>query len=371
MVVLAALALSPLSGSAASWSVEQDGSGDFLEIQPAVDAAAAGDSIMIGPGNYNQLHEGLPNTSMIVFSDQQKDLVFIGANREEVIIGPELFTPDSYGFLLSNNSSYTFRKLTLANLYRGIDVGGDIHVSECTILNCDEGIVSDQSNSGDFSECVFESDDLTSHRFGLMILYAGTVRIAACEFVEMGLDLNRVDDVEVQGCTFTSQDCLAYLSGHSVSGLFENIESNSQVWFEGICNVLVRDCRLEAPDCYLSFAVQDPETIVEAHGNFFDGGSMGSLVLINNSTLLASGNHFINTTGSHAVLIFDLDHLPLVEVDLRNNYWGTTDPDSIAAMIWDINDDPRIQSRVLFQPFENEPVPTEKKSMGGIRAMYR
>lgn len=41
MVVFATLALSSLSVSAASWHVEQDGSGDFLEIQPAVDAAAA------------------------------------------------------------------------------------------------------------------------------------------------------------------------------------------------------------------------------------------------------------------------------------------------------------------------------------------
>ena len=41
---------------------------------------------MIGTGNYNQLHQGLPNTSAIVFSDQQRDLVFIGTNREEVFV---------------------------------------------------------------------------------------------------------------------------------------------------------------------------------------------------------------------------------------------------------------------------------------------
>jgi hypothetical protein len=72
----------------------------------------------------------------------------------------------------------------------------------------------------------------------------------------------------------------------------------------------------------------------------------------------------------HAVLTqgFLYEH---VTQDFRGNYWGTTDPDSIAAMIQDSTDYPEIHSTVLFEPFAGGPVPTEKKSFGSIKAMFR
>jgi len=40
-----------------TWHVEKDGSGDFTVIQDAVDAAASGDTILIGPGRYEEYAE--------------------------------------------------------------------------------------------------------------------------------------------------------------------------------------------------------------------------------------------------------------------------------------------------------------------------
>ncbi len=56
---------------------------------------------------------------------------------------------------------------------------------------------------------------------------------------------------------------------------------------------------------------------------------------------------------------------------MRENYWGTDSPDSIQAWIEDHEDDPEIDYRILWSPFNSEPVPTEKKSLGGLRALYR
>jgi len=39
-------------GYGRSWRVEKDGSGDFAVIQNAVDAAAPGDTVVVGPGRY-------------------------------------------------------------------------------------------------------------------------------------------------------------------------------------------------------------------------------------------------------------------------------------------------------------------------------
>ena len=76
------------------------------------------------------------------------------------------------------------------------------------------------------------------------------------------------------------------------------------------------------------------------------------------------------TEGEYAVYLEYFFEDPAVQ-DFTNNYWGTTDPDSIAALIWDSNDDPEIHSTVLFEPFAGGPVSTEEKSFGSIKAMFR
>ena len=60
-----------------------------------------------------------------------------------------------------------------------------------------------------------------------------------------------------------------------------------------------------------------------------------------------------------------------VHLDLRNNYWGIASRDSIAALIWDGNDDSNIHAFVDFEPFSTTPLPTEKKSLGGVKGLYR
>jgi hypothetical protein len=61
-------------------------------------------------------------------------------------------------------------------------------------------------------------------------------------------------------------------------------------------------------------------------------------------------------------------------VDATMNWWGTTDPDEIAAGIWDAEDDPGLGCHVVFEPFCLAPgcaTPVESMSWGAIKAMYR
>ncbi len=55
IVFLATGLLAIASGSQArTWRVERDGSGDFVVIQDAVDAASPGDVIQLGPGRFDE-----------------------------------------------------------------------------------------------------------------------------------------------------------------------------------------------------------------------------------------------------------------------------------------------------------------------------
>ena len=63
-------------------------------------------------------------------------------------------------------------------------------------------------------------------------------------------------------------------------------------------------------------------------------------------------------------------------VDATSNWWGTTDPDVIATLIFDCYDDPDLVTCVLFEPWCIEPgcegtSPSESGTWGSIKALYR
>jgi hypothetical protein len=57
---------------------------------------------------------------------------------------------------------------------------------------------------------------------------------------------------------------------------------------------------------------------------------------------------------------------------MTDNWWGTTDPDSISAFIFDGNDDVAAGVTIGFEPFKLEPhVGVEESSLSGIKALYK
>ena len=79
------------SAQGATWRVEHDGSGDFEVIQDAVDAAAPGDVIIVGPGRYQEFqvwNDEIRDWHFYVLIETD-DLTIIGSGPETTIIGPE------------------------------------------------------------------------------------------------------------------------------------------------------------------------------------------------------------------------------------------------------------------------------------------
>ena len=72
MVALVTLSLWATVAAGRTWTVRQDGSGDFQVIQDAVDAASDGDVIDIGPGRWDDYqtiwYQGSPSLDMSMSS---------------------------------------------------------------------------------------------------------------------------------------------------------------------------------------------------------------------------------------------------------------------------------------------------------------
>lgn len=87
--VCIALLLSAVPLAAATWRVELNGSGDFTDIQPAVDAAAAGDTIRIGPGRFATFRPiELPGFfDEVIVLVTKPNLTFIGAGKGVTRVG--------------------------------------------------------------------------------------------------------------------------------------------------------------------------------------------------------------------------------------------------------------------------------------------
>ncbi len=125
-VVIALIALVPPSAQSATWTVELDGSGDFLDIQPAVDAAADGDTIMIGPGRFDTFR---PFTAPgwveeAIVGVTKNDLTFIGSGKDVTIVGtPEPYGDPGYdpkGFCSIGSFDCKIQDLTVENVEEGI-----------------------------------------------------------------------------------------------------------------------------------------------------------------------------------------------------------------------------------------------------------
>jgi len=133
---------------AATWHVGTSGSDDFTEIQFAVDAAADGDTILIGPGQYDTFHPFTAPawTEEVIVGINNDNLVFIGSGMDETIVGTtDPYYPDyeqPKGFCNVDGYSAVIKNMTLQHVATNVYWWhGKLEVSNCRI-KCDGGAYS-------------------------------------------------------------------------------------------------------------------------------------------------------------------------------------------------------------------------------------
>jgi len=181
---LACLLLLATSASARTWRVEKDGSGDYTTIQPAVDGAAPGDSILIGPGRYSETTLYNPNVPKdffpkpVMIAVTVDDLTIIGAGPDQVYLAPE--TPDSSPDGPMGIATYLWitqlvvKRLTIEDVYDGMYFCGKVEISDCRFRNSDKGIAY-----WDQLGLIVRSCDFTDNYWLLAILCGLTRAVAA------------------------------------------------------------------------------------------------------------------------------------------------------------------------------------------------
>ncbi len=368
------LVLLPFGGAEGrTWLVEKDGTGDFTIIQDALDAASDGDTILIGPGRFDEYRlYHYPGGDWNCFMNiDNSDLTIIGSGVQETIVGPDVemwgeeylngglmqvyhysgvltvegiqFENTWTGVYIAANFGISFRNLQTEHTKYGMFIFGHGSISDCN-LNDFANIGLDVHAPAE--NLVVENCDITGRR-GLSLQNIDNIVLNNCR-------LDCYTGGTVEWCTGGIYNSVieAEISGLSHFGSFEfTIRGNSLTG--GIQSLYLGD---------------SPENVI-VEDNLINGGDYYALLLESYSPRIK--NNDILRGNGYAVSLDVYNQAESINVDLTDNYWGTTDPEEIAAGIFDGHDDSDINAFVLFDPFAPGSVPTERLTFDGLKALFR
>jgi hypothetical protein len=379
LLVLILCACGSDAADARTWRVARDGSGDFTDIQPAVDVSSAGDTIKIGPGRFDTFHSCVAPawTEEAIVSVKQDDLTFIGSGKEVTIVGTETFYGEPgenpKGFCSIDGYDGVIQDMTIENVERGIYwYRGNLRVENCVFRGhyVDFGGLGVWLDGGIITNCEF---DLGGNAKGCNIYSTSQdVTVQDCSFqgFSYGVSANNgTQNTIVRRCDFEGSYWAVQFDRFATGSIANSTFRDIDLWAIRVAynsNVVINDVFIDGAESGLvisSGSVVEGTDIVVA--NTTDKGiwmfSEGRATIHRSHILPAAGL----AVGCGAYL-----GDPVV-LDMTGNYWGTTDPSAIAALIRDSNDDPDIHCTVEFLPIANGPVPTETTTWGSVKSMFR
>lgn len=367
------------AASARTWYVELDGSGDFDDIQPAVDVSAAGDTIRIGPGRFDTFHPCVAPawTEDAIVAVTQDNLTFIGSGKGVTILGTSTYygTPTTSPKVFCSVDPYdcSIKDMTIENVEQGIYWWrGSLTVEGCVIKAFHNDFIGifGSLDGGVVRNCEFEFSSVG--RGAILHNTFQGFTFQDCVFRGFGFGIkaaNGSKNIDIAGCEFEDSYVGIVYDGQSTGTVNDCILQN--ISFDGVSisgdsDVVCDSVFIDGPE--IGVTVTGSSTFIGSNmiiENTTESGIrifLQGIATLHNSHILPASGLAVNCfayPGTYNVL------------DLTENYWGTTDPAEIALMINDLKDDPEVHCTVNFVPFADGPVPTEATSWGSVKSMFR
>lgn len=367
--------------AARTWYVAKDGTGDYTVIQDAVDHAASGDTIRIGPGRFE---EKRPYTSYLPTAEKWtfdvyvavtvSELTIIGSGADQTIIGPPAriwVDPEEPKVIcaLSLVSRLVVEDVAMENVFQGVYRAehGTLVMTRCHSRGCKYGVTTWSERGTLLESCSFQ--DIS---YGVISFSpASNIDVRLCTFATCSASFDGTLNVRVSDCQFEGYFVGSQYANGSTGGICNST-------FTGQTNVAVvvaTGSTVElVNNSLLGGAVNlrlRTMSAVTGSGNVLGGGYTAT-IRVCNSTMQFRGNHILHGTGPSVLIdVGCYQSPPGTTLDLTNNYWGTDSADTIASWIYDGIDNPEIYGFVQYEPFSTMPLPTEKKSLGGVKGLYR
>lgn len=394
ILLVSILVLNSTPGLASIWTVEKDGSGDYTIIQDAVDAAASGDTIRIGLGRFTDQRPTPCTTDIdsVRIYVPHDVLTIIGSGPEETIVGPveawDLTKRDHVGILahpycgnnIINVSGIRFENMGYA-LYIG--PGPKSIIQDCAFAGNWKAI-DVESDTTLISDCLF--DGMVRDGFFVISYHQDFIQMDNCTssaptpsdqpWPQEHIHFQGTQVGKINNCSFNDGYGAFTLSG-AVHVTAQNCIFSGQREY-GIVLTQNGPPKMTLNDCFFS----DQKLAFKQSGGFGRWEIEGTTVTDVSRATMGFGHtgesyirNSILAKGEQYVVL----HFPLpteksdqdVHLDMTDNWWGTADPDSIQAWIFDGNDNPDSGYIIDWQPYKGQPVATEKKSMGSLRALFK
>ena len=367
------------TAQARTWRVARNGSGDFMIVAEAVEAAASGDTISIAPGDYPEVVEyQTPSRAVeMIGYVLQGELTIIGDDRESVILGTPTQAPNielgPTGIVVAEGCTLQLRGVTIRNSGRGIDCNGSgLDVRDCRFVGGDQGVTYVGEGFTTVVDCVFENNADA----GVMVFEvrgATGALVENCTFLGNGLGIDfQPANCIVRNSSFAGKDgrgSVGVQVSFGGSALIERCTfteiRNVGVGAVGGSQAHLYDCVFEPTIPTNVFA----EGLLVGSGNHLGGGTYATLEFTKSSTIDFHGNHILNA-GGYSVRAFSGPE-PVKHFDLSGNYWGTTSTTQLDEWIYDHNDRPTVWFAVVdYLPLADQPIPTDESSIGRLKVRY-
>jgi parallel beta-helix repeat protein len=399
-VLVLAIVLLAYTAEARTWRVEKDGSGDFTVIQHAVDAAANGDTIRIGPGRFEEFIEHTNQGALwriCVYLDGHSRLTVLGAGPQETIIDfAPAYDPGLYSVGISAypSENLVIRDIGLGSFLYAISVeGGDLEISNCAfrgesptgtegiwprasgvvrITDCYfYNLATGITSLDDCAELVIERCRFEGGRFGVEVQYESNLntRVIDCDFYDcmitaIGLDFGAGGEIRGNTVRGNSRMGISLEGSGAVQVLDNDVEITSQLSPEA------------NPWGVALFLWPRVAYDVVCAGNIFRSNQVCVYAPYPRERVSFHGNHILPIGDGYAVrCYFDWDvplDLPAVlHWDFTQNYWGTTDAAQVAELILDYADEPQYEVAVDYLPMADGPIATESSIWSKVKTLWR